>query len=191
MTEHRIKSRPEPPKPRLPGETRFGIQFVVTRNGEPITDVITVENMPQGAGMANSQFGIQFLLMRDGAPITDVFKMELIRAEIADVDALSGVVPDARPVGLYRERGTPHTTGLPRGEGAGFVREKLGVPVLKVVNRALLALNKWLLARSTKRGTPMSIQFDDMEVTGEVTDFEQALRDAAEKNAKRGPYDVG
>jgi len=63
-------------------------------------------------------------------------------------------------------------------------------PVLKVVNRALLALNKWLLARSTKCGTPMSIQFDDVGVTGEETDFQLSLRDVIEGYPERG-NDVG
>ena len=64
-------------------------------------------------------------------------------------------------------------------------------PVLKVVNRALLALVKRLAAYNAKRGKPMTLHLDGWEVTGEVTDFVQALKDAAERDAKRGPNDVG
>ena len=150
--------------------TQFGIQFVVTRNGEPITDVITVENMPIQLHEKHNPRDVWLHQVK----VLEI----LVGANLLAVDAFSGVVLDTRPVGLAPV------------QDAGFVKEKLGVPVLKVVNRALLALIKKLAARSTKRGTPMSIQFDDVEVTGEETDIQLTLRDVIEGYPERGPNDV-
>ena len=152
-------------------DTQFGIQFVVTRNGEPITDVITVENTPI---LLHEKHDKSWVMKHQR-----VVLVEMISAQLKTIDMLAGVVPDARPV------------GLPQPSDSGFVKEKLGVPVLKVVNRALVALNKRLAAYNAKRGKEMRIYLDGVEVTGEATDLAQALRDAAETNAKRGPYDVG
>lgn len=103
-------------------ETRFGIEFVVTRNGEPITRVIAVHGLP--------------ITLHERHVKTDVWAMqvkvltELLRSRLNDVDALAGVVPDARPVGLPVPQNHP-------------VIERAGVAVLKPVNRFLA----WLVRR--------------------------------------------
>ena len=109
----------------------FGIQFVVTRDGEPITEVITVESAPINLHTKHEPSVVWSFQTRSMS--------SLVRDELTQIDALADVVPDARPV------------GLPTAPDAGFVKEKLGVPILKVVNRKLLALNEWLAARNAKQ----------------------------------------
>jgi hypothetical protein len=119
-------------------ETIFGIQFIVTRNGKPITEVIAFENVP-----------IHLHKEHDPTQVWDhqcqVLPM-IMRERLRKIDALAEVVPDMHLVGmpLDRERGTPHEKGLGR--------EPLGIPILKVVNRVLLVLVKRLTAYNAKRG---------------------------------------
>ena len=112
-------------------ETRFGIQFVVTRDGQPITDVMDVKNTP-----------ILLHLKHDPSVVWNsqiAVLLELMRGDLKQVDALADIVPDARPVGLQ----VPPENVLKR---------KVGVPVLKRVNRVLLWAVKRLSAYNAKRG---------------------------------------
>lgn len=96
-----------------PKETIFGVQFVVTRNGEPITDVLSIEGRPITLHEKHDpavvwQFQIETL-------------SQMVKAAITQVDGLAEVVPDARPVGLAPAR---HS-------------QRVSVAVLKRLNRAL------------------------------------------------------
>lgn len=112
-------------------ETQFGIQFIVTRNGEPISDVVTIENMPITLHEEHAR------------PIVWTHQVhtlvELTRAELFTIDALSDVIPETHRVGLEPAKSHP-------------VLETFGTPILKVVNRALIAMNKRLMAYNAKRG---------------------------------------
>lgn len=108
----------------------FGIQFVVLRNGEPITDVLSVWNVSVSLHERHDPdvvWGTQAHVLS-----------QLVRAELDEVDAFADVVPNARPVGLQ----PPQKTAL----------DVVGVPILKRVNRVLLGMVNRVSEYNRKRG---------------------------------------